>query len=388
MHPSSRIRFARGDYLKNRKIALAVTGSIAAVETVKIARELIRYGADVYPYMTREAEKFISRDALLFATGHEPVVELSGRDEHLEEFDLVLVAPATADIIGKAACGIASDAVSTLILANLSRCLFVPAMSERMFSNPVFRENLEKVSKFAKIMDPKFEEGEMKIPSREEIAARVVHELHDDLRGKKILVIGGAGYEKIDDFRIVTNLSTGCTSIAIAKVAYFLGADVKLLLGLHSCDVPSYIPVKRFTTLEDLMGRIEEISSGRYDAILVPAALPDFKPSRREGKVGIEEMRKISWEENPKFLSELRKKYDGLLVGFKAESNVPEEELISRARDRMKRHRLDLIVANDLAKVSRGETEALIISAKDIIKVRGTKEGLARKIMGVVADAL
>ncbi len=388
MHPSLRIRFARGDYLKDRRIGLAVTGSIAAVESVKIARELIRYGADVYPYMTREAEKFISRDALLFATGHEPVVELSGRDEHLEEFDLVLVAPATADIIGKAACGIASDAVSTLILANLSRCLFVPAMSERMFSNPIFRENLERVSQFARVMEPKFEEGEMKIPSREEIAARVIHELHEELRGKKILVIGGAGYERIDDFRIVTNLSTGCTSIAIAKVAYFLGADVKLILGLHSCEVPPYIPVEEFGTLEDLLWKIDSMVSEGYDAILVPAALPDFKPSHMEGKVGIEEMRDMNWEENPKFLSLLRERYGGFLVGFKAESNVPEEELIRRAEDRMRRHRLDMIVANDLGNVTREGTEAIIIHGKGRVRVKGTKEDLARSILEVIADEI
>nr|AAZ32466.1 pantothenate metabolism flavoprotein [uncultured euryarchaeote Alv-FOS1] len=387
MHPSDRIRYARGTHLGGRKIALAITGSIAAVESVKVARELIRYGADVYPYMTRSAEKFIGKDALLFATGHDPVLDLTGMDEHLEDFDMVLVSPATANIIAKAANGIADDAVSTLILANLNKCVFVPAMSSRMYDNPVFRENLDKLKKFAGVVEPKFEEGEMKLPDRERIAAETIRYL-GTLKGKKILVVGGAGYENIDDFRIVTNLATGRTAVEIAREAYLLGADVMLFMGLHSATVPGYIPTRSFSSVGSLIGMIDDIIEAEYDAILVPAALPDFVPSRQSGKVSFNEVRAIKWTEAPKFLEKLRARYRGYLVGFKAESGVDDEKLTERAKERMRRYQLDMVVANNLREVSADRSRALLITSKQVEEVSGTKTEIARAVMRRVADEI
>ncbi len=387
MHPSDRIRYARGTYLGGKRIALAITGSIAAVESVKIARELIRYGADVYPYMTKSAEKFIGREALRFATGHEAIVELTGMDEHLYDFDSVLVAPATADIISKAVCGIADDAVSTLILANLKKCIFVPAMSTKMYSNPIVRENIEKLKLHAKIVEPVVEEEEIKVPSRERIAAEVMHHL-GNMQDRKILVIGGAGYEKIDDFRIITNLSTGRTAVEIAKAAYFMGADVTLLMGLHSAQIPDFIPRKSFSSVESLIERIDKIVAEKYDAIIVPAALPDFAPSHSSGKISFEDLKEIRWREAPKFLEKLGKKYDGLLVGFKAEARVDDSSLISSARNRLNRYNLSMIVANHLEEVRENESRVLIITEDSIEEVSGKKEEIAMKIVGRIMNEI
>ncbi len=384
MHPWEQIRFAKGYLLGDKRIALAVTGSIAAVEAVKIARELIRHGAEVYPYMTKSALKFIGKDALLFATGHEPVVELTGRDEHLEDFDAILVAPATADIISKAACGIADDAVSTLILGNLRRCIFVPAMNAKMYENPILRENMDKLKKYAEILEPKEEEGELKVPSREKIAAFLIHTLRHELKGKKILVIGGAGYEKIDDFRIVSNLSSGRTAVLIGEIAYYLGAEVHLMLGLHSSH-SDFLPYESFGTVEDLIGKIDEM--GNYDAIIVPAALPDFLPEKSDGKINIEALKELRWKEAPKFLKELRKRYGGVIVGFKAESGVSEEELIARAKKRKEEYGLNMVVANDLRNVKYDENEVIIITDKEE-KIKGSKKEIAMEIMKRVADEL
>ncbi len=387
MHPSDEIRGEKSDILKGRRIALCVTGSIAAVESVKLARELIRHGAEVYPYATSSALQFLGKDALLFATGNPVVDKLTGKDEHLEPFDLVLVAPATANIISKAACGIADDAVSTLILANLRRCVFVPTMAEKMMENPIFQENIRKLEKYCRLLEPRREEGKLKIPDAETLAAEVMHILREDLKGKKILVIGGAGYEKIDNFRIITNLSTGKMALELARYAYYYGGDVKLLISLHSVEIPHYIPQESFSGVEDLLSMLDRFRE--YDAIIVPAALPDFKPKKMEGKIkDLESFRKIEYGENPKFLKELRKVYDGFLIGFKAESGISEEELIRRARERMKEYSLDMVIANLLEDVDRESTKAIIIFDDDMEKVEGKKEKVAKRIVEIMAESL
>lgn len=389
MEPWKRIRGEKSDMLAGRKIALCITGSIAAVETVKLARELIRHGADVYPYMTKAALKFLGKDALLFATGHEPVVELSGRDEHLYDFDLILIAPATADTISKAACGIADDAVSTLIFANIGKkMIFVPSMSEKMYKNPILRENMEKLSRYALFVEPKIEEDKAKMSDVERITGEVIHSLHHELEGKRILVIGGAGYEKFDEFRILTNLATGKMGVEIAKYAYYYGGDVHLLMGLHSVKVPPYLPVENFKGLDNLTNKIEDMVN--YDAIVVPAALPDFKPEKKEGKVkSVEDFNTFKFEENPKFLKELRRRYKGFLVGFKAESQISREELIKRARKRMEEYSLDMIIANLIEDVKRDATKAIIIfSDEEMEEFEGPKEKLAKRIMQLVAESI
>lgn len=387
MHPSDRIRGEKSEILKGKKIALCVTGSISSVEAVKVARELIRHGAQVYPYATDSALKFIGKDSLLFATGNPVVDELTGKDEHLESFDLILVAPATANIISKAACGIADDAVSTLILANLQKCMFVPTMHEKMMNNPIFQENINKLKKYCKFIEPIREEDKLKLPDRENIAAEVMHSLRNELKGKKILVIGGAGYEKIDNFRIITNLATGRMGVELAKYAYYYGGEVKLLISLHSVKIPSFLPFESFGSIGDLLSRMEEYKN--YDVIIVPAALPDFKPVKVDGKIkSLREFKEVKYTENPKFLKELRKTYNGFLVGFKAESGVSEEELIRRARERMKEYSLDIVVANLLEDVKPESTRAFIIFDDDFERVEGSKDKVAKRIIEIVVESL
>ncbi len=389
MHPWERIRGEKSNILEGMKIALCVTGSIAAVESVKLARELIRHGANVYPYMTFASLKFIGKDAHLFATGHEPVVELTGRDEHLYDFDAILVAPATANIISKAANGIADDAVSTLIFAHMGqRIIFVPAMAEEMYRNPILQGKMEELKRYAHFIEPKFEEGKAKLPDTERIVAEVMHTIREDLRGRKILIVGGAGYAHLDDFRIITNLATGKTAVEIAKYAYFFGGDVHILLGLHSVQVPPYITWENFTGINSLLERIEDM--GRYDAIIVPAALPDFTVEKVDGKIkDVSAMNALKFRENPKFLKELRNKYDGFLVGFKAESGISRDELIRRARERMREYSLDLIVANLIEDVKREKTKAIIIfSDEEIEEFEGKKEELAKRIIEIMVDSL
>ncbi len=388
MHSSEKIKCEKSDILLGKKICLCVTGGIAAVEIVKIARELIRHGAEVVPYMTENALKFVSADSLLFATGHRPVCTLSGLSEHLEECDAVLVAPATADVISKAACGIADDAVTTLILANLEKCIFVPTMDARMYENPILQRNISILKEHCVFISPLLEEGKLKMPSREHIAAEIMHRLRAELRGKRVLVIGGAGYEKYDNFRILTNLSTGRTAVEIAKYAYYLGAEVTFLAGLVQVPIPSFLHVDKFSGIDSLLRKIPEFLN--YDAIIVPAALPDYRPVYRDGKIkSLDEMKNVELVENPKFLKELRKEYKGYLVGFKAESGISVEELIKIARARMDEYELDAIVANLLEDVQKEETRAIIIfSDGEMEKYKGSKSGLARKLMELVAEAL
>ena len=265
MHPSHVIRGRSSQLLAGRRIVIGVSGSIAAIELPKVIRELIRHGAEVQAVMSPEAMRLITPETLEFATGHPPITQLTGNVEHVTllgpgpgRADLYLIAPATANTISKVAHGIDDTPVTSCASVALGGgvpMLLAPAMHSHMGVNPAVRENLEKLRAWGVgIVSGTSVEGEDKIASPEEVAAAVLHRLGSGpWAGHRVIVIGGAAREAIDEVRSVTNESSGATALALANQAYYRGAEVELWAGALQVTVPSWIPVSPWRGVEDLL---------------------------------------------------------------------------------------------------------------------------------------
>lgn len=399
-HPSNELLCTKSEKLRDRKIALCVTGSIAAVETVKLARELIRHGAEIFPVMTREAQKIISPHALQFATGNMPITEITGNIEHVSlcgktqnKVDLLLIAPCTANTISKIACGIDDTPVTTFATTALGTkipIMIVPAMHGSMYNNSIVLENIKKLKRVGiEFIAPKLEEGKAKFPETDEIVERVIRKLgRNDLTRMKLLVIAGSTTEQIDDVRAITNKSSGKTGIELAKRAFERGAEVRLLCGNCSEKIPPHIQAENFCTLNELIAKLKNLNY--YNAIICPAAISDYIPERKKGKLSSEKKEiSLKLKQAPKILKLIRKKYRNYLVGFKLESNISREELLKKAYSKLKSENLNLIVANDLKNLTLETNEVLIIDRKmDFTLIKDRKEKIAERILDKVTDDL
>lgn len=375
-----------------------MTGSIAAVQTVKLARELVRHGADVVPVLSDGAQRIVHPNALEFATGHRPVTEITGRMAYLDlcgrdgRADLLLIAPCTANTLGKIAAGIDDTPVTTFATAALGSglpILIAPAMDETMYGQPIVAANMRTLAGLeVEFVEPLREEDKAKLAPLETIVARVLRRLRPrDLLGRRVVVIGGATAEPLDDVRVLTNRATGATAVELARAAYERGAEVELWLGHHSVPVPPYLPTRRFGTVADLLRMAPDVEA---DVCLVPAAISDFTVPRAEGKIPSDAADPtLRLEPAPKVLTALRKAGVGFLVGFKAEAGVDRQELIRRARDRMAEHGLDLVVANDVAKVTADATSIVVLAPDGRTDVfEGAKRLAAERIWSAVLHGL
>jgi phosphopantothenoylcysteine decarboxylase/phosphopantothenate--cysteine ligase len=405
MHPAGDIRGAKGNALANRKIVMCITGSIAAVECVKLARELVRHGADVHAVMTEWACDIIGPSAMEFATGNPVVTKLTGMVEHVtfcgdveDRADLVLVAPATANTIGKMVHAIDDTPVTTYLTTAIGTgipVMVVPAMHNTMYSHSVVRENLEKAGTMGiDIIQPILEERKAKMAGIDEIVENVIRRLSTGfLKGKKVLVVEGATREPIDDIRYLSNRATGRTGNMLARVAFRRGADVMILAGENVNDLPDHIESGRFSDTDDLLMRIESISKNGSspDICYFVAGISDYKPQRKKGKIasGKGDMT-LKLNPTPKVIRKFRDlNPDTFLVGFKAESVSEDRELIMRAFERMKEVGMDLVVANDLSDVTESSNTVLTITpTKEVFKASGKKEHLARFIMDKTVERL
>ncbi len=375
----------KSSLLENKKITLGVTGSISAVESVKLIHELRRHGAEVFPVVTESSKKIIHPSSLEYASENKVVEELTGAIEHVklvEDSDLFLIAPATANTISKMANGIDDSPVTSVFSNALEKIpvVVVPAMHLNMYTNPIIVRNIETLKSYGVIfLEPQIEEAKAKIADNQSIVAEVIRTLHDELKDRKICIIGGSSYENIDDVRVITNNSTGETAKDIAMMAYYLGADVKLLLGNVKVEIPSFLKFETFTNLESLVSKIGTIKNS--DTVIVPAALSDFTTEKKIGKISTDKSFSMTLRPAAKFLKLLRGGYKGKIVGFKAEYGVSRKELISRARKRMSEYSLDMIVANDLKDVRPGFTKVVIIKGKQETALEGEKTEIAKRIL-------
>lgn len=395
MHPSRDIYCSKSEKLRDKKIVVGVTGSIAAVETVKIVRELIRHGADVFPVMTKNAQKIIHPESLFFASGRKTITELTGDVEHVslcgdvkDKADLLLIAPCTANTISKIANGIDDTTVTTFATTAIGSgipVVVVPAMHSSMYNHPIILENIRKLEKIGvNFIEPRIEERKAKMPGNEEIVENVIRRIgENDLRNKKILVISGSASEAVDDVRSITNKSSGKTGIELAKNAFERGANVKLWYGNGTEKILDYVETERFVSAKDLEKKIKEL---KYDIIVVCAAISDYTIKKYDGKIpsGKKEII-LKLKPLPKIIKAIRKNFKGFLAGFKLESHISREKLLEKSYKYLKENNLDLIVANDIKNVKPDKNEVIIVDKKrNVIMIKDRKEKIAEKILDVI----
>jgi phosphopantothenoylcysteine decarboxylase/phosphopantothenate--cysteine ligase len=407
MHPSQSIRGRRSELLAGRRIVVGISGSIAAVETPRVVRELIRHGADVHVVMSEEATRLVTAESLRFASGHPPVTALTGDVEHVtllgsgpHRADLYLVAPATANTISKIAHGIDDTPVTSCASVALGGgvpMLLAPAMHVDMGRNPAVAENLERLRTWGVgMVAPRAEENEEKLPGPEEIAAAVLHRLaRGPWVGRSVIVIGGASREPIDAVRSLTNESSGRFAVALATQAHFRGADVGLWLGDVHVPVPEYLEPVRWQSVGDLKALVGRQAAvlGNAAAVWVPAALSDFTVPPVPGKIDSRghDRLELQLERAPKILPLIRRRVrpPGRLIAFRLESGLDPVELESRAKELLEESQADWVVANDRATMGSRETEVLLVHVgRSARRMSGSKVDVAGQLLDEVGREL
>lgn len=400
MHPSEAIRGRRSQLLAGRRIILGVTGSIAAIEVPRIIRELIRHGADVRVVMSPEASRLVTPESLQFASGHPPITELTGDVEHVtwlgtgdQKADLLLIAPATANTISKIAHGIDDTAVTSFASVALGGhvpILLAPAMHAHMGENPAVRENLAQLRAWGvTVVEPRREENEEKVASPEEVAAAVLHRLgRGPWAGRRVIVIGGASHEPIDDVRSVTNESSGETAVALATQAHYRGALVSLWMGAATAPLPSFLPEIRWSSVADLRRLVAAHTKdlGVADAVWIPAALADYTVRARPEKIDSRTTPRLTLALGPapKVLPEVRRRVPppGIVVGFKLVSRQTPEELRESAGKLLEKTGLDAVVGNDRAVMGSAQAEVLLLRRDGRSHwIRGPKSEVAARLL-------
>ncbi len=355
--------------LKGKVIALGITGGIAAYKGAEIASRLKKLGADVHCVMTQSATEFITPLTLRTLTSNPVTVSMFQEPkiwnvEHIglaDAIDAYLVAPATANIIGKVANGIADDFLSTTIMATKAPVIFAPAMNVNMLENPIYQENVEKLKKHGYLFIEPAEgmlacgyTGKGKLDEPEKIANQIVElfRFQKDLDGKKVLVTAGPTMEKIDPVRYITNHSSGKMGYSIAEEAAKRGADVTLVSGKTNISPPAGVKVINIESALEMYEKVLE-NYEEADIVIKSAAVADYRPK----KAADQKIKKkdgdmqILLERNPDILAYLGKnKGNKILVGFAAETNDLKENAYKKVNGK----NLDFIVANDILEAGAG----------------------------------
>lgn len=377
------------DPLAGRRIVLGISGSIAAVQAPALASRLRTLGAEVQAVLTPAAARLVGLMALRDATGFAPVTALTGEGEHVRELqaggaDLLLLAPCTANTLGKVALGLDDNPVTTYATVLLSRVpvLVAPAMHDTMWDNPAVRLNLQRARDLGcHIALPRSEEGAAKMASLEDLEAWVLRLLGPQtLARRRVVVVAGPTSEPLGDDLWLSNRSTAATGLALAREAFRQGGDVELWVG-GEAPAPAGVAVRRFTTVDDLLALAPHTRGA--DAVLVPAAVGDYAaagPRDAQGRVPL--------RPTPKFVDAVREHFRGPLVCFKAESGLDDKALLARARELQQRVGAALVVANTLERVGPSQTQALLVDAQGAVPFRGSKEALARAVLERVAVAV
>jgi phosphopantothenoylcysteine decarboxylase/phosphopantothenate--cysteine ligase len=330
---------SHGDELAGKRIALCVTASASIYRAPELARFLMRHGADVIPVMTREAASLLSPEVMRWATGNDPVVEVTGRIEYVEltegrgRVDAVLVAPMTQNEAAKVASGIADDAVSLLVSCALGSeipVIVAPAMHASMHSSPVVREVLERLRSLGvTVVGPTVEEGKAKLAQLEDVLDAVIYATWPKpLSGKRYVVTAGPTRERIDMVRFLTNPSSGRMGFELARALRAMGGDVTLVHGPVSLRPPWDVEAVSVESAKEMLEAVLRTSEGA-DGLFAAAAVADYEPVEvHSGKI---ESRKhptlhLTLRTTPKVVYEVRRSFPGIdLVLFKASYGPVED---------------------------------------------------------------
>jgi phosphopantothenoylcysteine decarboxylase/phosphopantothenate--cysteine ligase len=382
-------------------IVLGISSSIAIYKSCELIRKLVKEGSSVQVIMTKNSTKLISPKTFSVLSQKDVYCDLfSKNNERIDHIflskwsDCLLVAPATANIIGKFASGIADDFLSTYYLANNKKTIIAPAMNTNMWENPAILENIEKLKKRGNIIiEPQRgllacgDEGIGKMADIEDIYETLKIELYEPkiFSGKKIVLTAGPTREFIDKVRFISNPSSGKMGYSIARVAKKMGADVVLLSGKVLIKPPYGVETKYFDKSEELLKLLKENLKGA-DFLIMAAAVGDFKPPYFNKKIKRKEKLTLNLYPTKDILKEIRKDFNGFILGFAAE----EENLEEEGAKKLKSKDIDAIFVNDISKEGIGfesdENEGIFISKNSSKKLeKNKKEKIAEEILFEVA---
>ena len=403
--------------LSGVNVALGVTGSIAAVKTVELAHEFRRHGANVRAVTTDSARSIIHPWAIEFATGNQVVTEITGAVEHVELCgvdgwaDVLLIAPATANTVGKIAAAIDDSPVTTCATTALGAdipVVIAPAMHEPMYDHPGVLDAIDRVDAWGvDFVAPRVEEGKAKIATEDAIAlstARAVRAAagEDDLAGTSIVVTAGATAEAIDPVRVLTNRSSGRMGRAVARACYVRGADVTLVhgpvgprpLSASGVDPKSDDPGVPYARLhevensEEMLRAIEDAIDGA-DALVSVAAIGDYTTDEHAEKLRSGQDLSLDLRPTPKLIDGAREARPDLpIIGFKTETSGDDDEMVVAARAIMDRADLSFVVANDASVMGDTESRALIVDAAGYESVTGTKAEVGDRVVTELVSEL
>lgn len=395
--------------LKGKTVILGVTGSIAAYKAASLASMLVKQGAEVNVIMTANAVNFINPITFETLTGRKCLVDTFDRNfefqvEHVslaKKADLVMIAPASANVIGKMAGGIADDMLTTTVLACTCPKLVAPAMNTRMFENSIVQENMRKLKNHGfRIISPAVgylacgDTGAGKMPEPSVLLEYILQEIgmEKDLVGKKILITAGPTREAIDPVRFLTNHSTGKMGYALARIAAMRGADVTLVSGPVKLSVPLTVKCVNVTTAKEMFDAVRELAP-EQEIVIKAAAVADYRPAN----VSSEKVKKtdgvlsLPLERTDDILQYLgeHKAADQFLCGFSMET----EHMLENSRRKLEKKHLDMIVANNVKTEGAGfgtDTNVVTILTKETIVELPmmSKEEVAEKILDEIRERL
>lgn len=370
--------------LKGKTILLGVTGSIAAYKIAILASSLKKLGADVHVLMTENATNFINPITFESLTGNKCLVDTFDRNfqfqvEHVsiaKRADAVMIAPASANVIGKIAHGIADDMLTTTVMACKCHVMISPAMNTNMYTNPIVQDNIKTLRKYGyEIIEPASgylacgDTGAGKMPEPETLLSYIIREcaMEKDMKGLKVLVTAGPTQEAIDPVRYITNHSSGKMGYALAKMAMLRGADVTLVSGQVVIAPPPFVKVVSIKSAKEMFDAVISVSD-KQDVIIKAAAVADYRPK----EISDEKMKKkddqmsIELERTDDILKYLGEhKVPGqFLCGFSMET----QNMISNSRVKLVKKNLDMIAANNLKVAGagfKGDTNVITLITQD-----------------------
>lgn len=394
--------------LKGKTVVLGVTGSIAAYKMANLTSMLTKLHCDVHVIMTKNATNIINPITFETLTAHKCLVDTFDRNfnyniEHValgEKADVVLVAPASANVIGKMAAGIADDMLTTTILACKCKKIVAPAMNTNMYENPVVQANLKKLKGFGmEVIEPASGmlacrvEGKGKLPSEEVLLEYILREIQfeKDMTGKKVLVTAGATQEAIDPVRYITNHSTGKMGYALAKIAMLRGADVTLVTAPTNLPAPLFVDVVPVVSAQEMFDAVKE-RAPQTDIIIKAAAVADYTPvsvsdekiKKNDGDLSLP-MRRTT--DILAYLGEHRKPGQ-FICGFSMET----ENLVENSKKKLQKKNADLIVANNLRDEGAGfgtDTNVVtLVMEEGIVELPCmSKEQVAEAVLDAIQNA-
>ena len=373
--------------LKGKCVVLAVTGSIAAYKIANLASMLKKQHCDVHVLMTENATNFINPITFETLTGNKCLIDTFDRNfqfsvEHValaKRAQVVMIAPASANVIGKLACGIADDMLTTTIMACKCKKFISPAMNVNMYENPIVQDNLDRLRRFDyEVIEPANgylacgDTGAGKMPEPEVLYQYILREIamEKDLKGKKVLVTAGPTQEKIDPVRYISNHSTGKMGYAIAKVCMLRGAEVTLVTGKTSIAPPPFVKVVPIVSAQDMFEAVTT-RADEQNLIIKAAAVADYRPSvtsdekikKKDGDMS------IALERTNDILGYLgeHRRAGQVLCGFSMETS----NMLENSRKKLEKKHVDMIAANNLKQAGAGfgtDTNVLTLITKDEVK--------------------